>query len=280
MVGITSAGFIRDLEVAFRGCLEDDVSEPSDEEYLRISAYFDGWRKTAKDNLLRIDLKPGDPLLCPVSLLGTIDFGRLETAHTRTLAWLLNPGEAHGFGHRLVFPFLKRVFGNEAGRDPRDIEVESERPVSDLRGVNLGRLDILLRGTWTSLAGTPEKWVVLVEAKIDAEEGELQCERYERAIESSLAADHNALVFLTPVGIEPTTEKIGKWQKMSFLDLACLFRNQLPSLTGAVGYDFLRLYLAGVFRDLYHWSGKAAGHETQNWMLFQEIMSLSKECPA
>src|SRR5262245_41158484 len=61
------------------------------------------WR-THHDELLEQYLRQlpsDDPLFNPVSLFGTIDYGRLEIAHTRALAWLLGDHE-HGFGSKLI----------------------------------------------------------------------------------------------------------------------------------------------------------------------------------
>src|SRR4051812_31434063 len=54
---------------------------------------FQKWRATTTDLVkkLLVKLPDDDPLRCPISLFRTMDYGRLETAHTRTLAWLFDP---------------------------------------------------------------------------------------------------------------------------------------------------------------------------------------------
>jgi hypothetical protein len=48
------------------------------------------WRMSQRQLLqeYRNQLPEDDPLASPISLFGTMDYGRLETAHTRALAWL------------------------------------------------------------------------------------------------------------------------------------------------------------------------------------------------
>ena len=70
-----------------------------------------------------------DPLFGPVSLFGTMDYGRLETAHTRSLAWMLDKRE-HGFGSRLLEALLRYLLkGRRIGHIYVD-DVKSEYPVN------------------------------------------------------------------------------------------------------------------------------------------------------
>jgi len=191
---------------------------------------------------------PGDDPLCsPVSLFGTMDYGRLETAHTRTLAWLLNDRE-HGFGFQLLKSLLlSLVEGRQIVLTHVD-KVESEYLVycgpAFAQG---GRMDILPEGRWEEL-GNEASWRLVIEAKIDAEEGEEQLSLYDAWLEHCPQPAQVLRVFLTPEGRQPKTSS-AEWQVLSFVKLASIFR-RAGGLQDRPGYHFLRYYLTGVLRDV------------------------------
>ena len=56
-------------------------------------------------------------------------------------------------------------------------------------------------------------------------------------------------VFLTADGRLPE-DGADEWKSLSFLKLVQIVRNPYATLTGTAGFDFLRLYLAGVLQDI------------------------------
>lgn len=188
------------------------------------------------------------PLRCPISLFGTLDLGLHETAHTRALAWLLDPGKEHGFENVLLGALLRKVF-DKAALHLSDVTVTSEFRSGESRD----RIDLHLQGSWTDIYqnGAPERWKIILEAKIRAEEGEAQLARYEKQAHK---IDQHKLVFLTTDGRPAETgsdEGKTKWELLSFKELMGLFQNCLPELEGKPGFEFLRLYMAGVLKDIY-----------------------------
>jgi len=193
-------------------------------------------------------LPPSDPLCGRVSLFGTLDWGLRETAHTRALAWFFDPEGDHGFGKVLLAAVLKEVFRLNQAPLLSDCIIQSELPAEDGRD----RLDIRMRGKWL-VSGCQETWSVILEAKIAAEEGAEQCARYESHGRRG-AADNQAFIFLTPNGLRPTTgsnRRRIEWLPLSFVQLAALFREHLHELEGSAGFDFLRLYMTGILKDVY-----------------------------
>lgn len=211
------------------------------------------WRSYTRQNVeaLKSRLPQDDPLFCPISLLATMDYGRLETAHTRALAWLLNPDKEHGFGTKLLEALLSRVDGRPL---PVEVEsVESECLTSQPGTSNVsGRLDVLAKGCWITEGGKRDPWLVLIEAKIDAGEGEDQISRYEQWVESHGANRDVYAVFLTPDGRSPETACLD-WHALKFEELVAVFRTASDQLRDKPGYHFLRFYLAGVLRDVCEW---------------------------
>ncbi|MBI5767423.1 MAG: PD-(D/E)XK nuclease family protein [Verrucomicrobia bacterium] len=244
--------FIRDLDrVHFASESEQRHGRSiSDSDLAELESVLKEIKACALERLRSVgwpDKLPGyDPLLSPISLFGTLDFGRLETAHTRTLAWLMNPNEEHGFGDRLLLAFLRRVFRLASGtRLVGDIRVESETR-DDACG---DRLDIDISGEWRLPNEKVQRWLVIIEAKIDADEGEDQCRRYEEKCRGR-SADERRLVFLTVDGRAPKSGTEELWQGMAFVELMALFRHQLQYLVGTPGFQFLRLYMTGVLKDV------------------------------
>ena len=191
-------------------------------------------------------LPSDDPLLSPVSLFGTMDYGRLETAHTRALAWLLGKRE-HGFGFKLVEALLRRLLEGRRIRVTRVDKLESEYLVNcGPASTDLGRIDVLAEGRWEEL-GNEVTWRLVIEAKIDADEGEEQLSRYDYWLKQYSEPEIHR-VFLTPNGREPRTSS-SQWYALSFVELASVF-GRVPGLQGTPGYHFLRYYLTGVLRDI------------------------------
>lgn len=162
-----------------------------------------------------IELPKDDPLKCPISLFRPRGYGRLETAHTRTLAWLLDDEGEHDFKTTLLAALLSRQCGRECSDGLKVERVESEY-VIDAKS----RLDVLAEGTWED--GNQGSWILVIEAKVDWREGEEQLSKYEEWVRSNAANRKPFLVFLTPDGREPETGS-QEWKALSFLELVRVF---------------------------------------------------------
>lgn len=149
-----------------------------------------------------------------VSFLHVLDQHENEVIHSRVLAWLLNPEKPHGIGGT----FLRRLLGlaatkardsnltyeGDAGRPLRPLEVEVV-PCHDVRVLTEyclsadRRLDVLA----TSLAG---RWMLAIENKVNAGEGQNQTSDYFRQLQECLpSTDYHARlhVYLSPTGRKP-----------------------------------------------------------------------------
>jgi len=217
------------------------------ENLLFLAKGFDKWRQATQHSVrVRIKaLSDDDPLKCPISLFRTMDAGRLEIAHTRTLAWLLDPTREHGFRAALLAAILRHLSGKNCSRGFHVDWVKSEHPI-DGSG-DRGRLDVLAQGAFED--GPRNGWVLVIEAKVDADEGEDQLQKYETWVQSKAGGRELFRVFLTADGHLPETGA-DKWEPLSFLKLVRIFRAAYTGLRRAPGYHFLRFYLAGVLQDV------------------------------
>lgn len=240
-----STAFLLDLKRVYA-----TLPAASDHNLRFLAGRFDQWRRTTQE-LVRTrlaQLDKDDPLRCPISLFRTMDYGRLETAHTRALAWLLDPRGEHGFGTTLLAALLSNLSRSDCAKSLKVERVQSEYAIdsSDMKG----RLDVLAEGTWEN--GKGGGWVLVIEAKVDAWEGEDQLPKYEEWLRSNAMGREIFRVFLTPDGREPETGT-EEWESLSFLELVRIFRAIYSKLRDAPGFHFLRFYLAGVLQDVCHW---------------------------
>ncbi len=173
-------------------------------------------------------------------------FSRLETAHTRVLAWLLDPSQEHGFDDCLLRFLFTKLAEAPVFESLYVEKTHAERPI---RG---GRLDVFLEGTWKT-GGIDKRWVVLIEAKVDAEEGDDQLKKYDSWVHQHYWRGEDIFrLFVTPDKRLPETSD--KWKPVSFVELACVFRRACGELRGQPGYDYLRFYLSGLLRDICNWN--------------------------
>jgi hypothetical protein len=164
-----SQAFLSDLKRTYSAL---PASPIVDFEFLEV--HFEAWHRWAQETLrLQLkDLPADDPLRCPISLFRTMDHGRLETAHTRTLAWLLDPTGEHAFGDKLLAALLLHL-STSAAFDMLTVKrVERELRISNDRADASGRLDVFVEGQWSIGMSAPSPWTLVIEAKIDAGEGE------------------------------------------------------------------------------------------------------------
>ncbi len=240
-----SGAFLADLAKVFESL---PLASDANLEWLAIR--LTEWRNTTAEFVHRhlLDLQLDDPLLCPISLFGTMDYGRLETAHTRTLAWLLDPTKNHDFSDVLLVALLRRLAREDHFDSLRRVHVASERPI-DVPGVN-GRLDVLAEGFW-ECTGKLARWTLVIEAKVDAWEGEAQLDKYDEWLRSHAPDSKVFRVFLTSDGRTSSTGN-EEWEPLSFLELVQIFRPVYFGLQHKAGFNFLKFYLAGVLKDVCH----------------------------
>ncbi len=229
--------------------------EPPDKRprrYLReLAGRFAQGRATAEHRIetLLHSLHQDDPLKSGISLFGTMDVGRLERAHTKTLAWFLHPNREHDFGPVLLGKLLSILqFDLPADVDLTMVEAKAEQCLDTGK-----RLDVFARGRLPSNGAIQKSWYLIIEAKVDAAEGPDQTAEYDEWIKNNLGKSPVLRVFLTVDGRPPESTNEITWKPLSFLQLAFGFRQELENLRDRAGYHFLRHYLTGVLKDIYRW---------------------------
>lgn len=238
------AEFLQDLKIACAHARPAPKCEISMADLNSIAERLHEWRinrQRALKNMLD-NLHKDDPLISKVSLFGTMDYGRLETAHTRTLAWLLDKKE-HGFGHRLLEALLRSLMNDNSLHITDLQEIKSEH------WTNNGRIDVFAKGRWKVQNTSEDKsWVLAIEAKIDANKSDDQLSRYDEWLNSHHSDTELLRVFLTQDARASKTHT-NNWQPLSFSKMAGIFWH-VSGLQDCQGYHFLRYYLTGVLREI------------------------------
>ena len=181
-------------------------------------------RRDAKglDDLLRApELAALDAIAPPFDPLDVLAWTHQERPHTRFLAWLLDPrdphpGGGHGLGaavlHALTVAALARVEALPGAApdvpptpacapDPAKVSVVRERAFGDGVRVSSHAPDILCQ--WRDAGDA--SWVLLVENKVDADEGDGQVRAYLAWAARHHPDAHTLLVYVTPDGRAPTS---------------------------------------------------------------------------
>lgn len=244
--------FVEDLENAYAHARSYSPQQPviSMADLNSLAEDLNTWRHDYQQLLQKYlaKLPSDDPLLGQVSLFGTMDYGRLETAHTRTLAWLLDKKE-HGFDNLLLEALLRHLRKDNQIRLTRVELVASEYMVDfGPARTEAGRIDVLAKGLWKEKGKKEVPWLLVIEAKIDADESEEQLSQYDDWLNRHAQQAEVLRVLLTPDGREPRTNS-AKWQTLKFAELASVFRH-VSGLQDTPGYHFLRYYLTGVLREI------------------------------
>lgn len=149
---------------------------------------------------------------------------RKEVIQSRFLAYLLSPKEYHYQGAKFLNAFLalinfEPIPAEKSGR----IRVSTEHPAGkDSAGEDLGRMDIVIDYR-------PE-WLIVIENKIDAGEGDQQLPRYQKWLEKQDKVRQKPLIFLTPTGHEAVSAERESYKTLSYLAIAKKFEELLPQI--------------------------------------------------
>jgi hypothetical protein len=211
--------------------------------HVQLSRVFDQLRSdsSARLNKYLDDLDGDDPIRLSVTAFGMIDYGRLETAYTRALKWLLTPSGSHGFGNSVLDEVLSLYIGEGLAKKFALPRVDCERRIN-LKRSRVGRVDVWIEGK----IGTKSA-LVIVEAKIDSVPSQDQLDRYKNSIEQ-LNFERKFYVIMAP-GVP----KVREWKFVSFSKLARAIWRGVSTKNDAPGYHFARYYVAGLLTDVLHW---------------------------
>jgi hypothetical protein len=195
-----------------------------------------------------------------------------ERPHTRFLAWLLDPaphrpGGGHGLGTAVLRGLVARAIRSidalpgvepaaiprhPAPIDPAGVSVLREAPFGD--GVRVSARAPDIRCVWRDPDGTP--WVVVIENKIDAGEGDGQIRDYLAWAAREHPGARRLLLYVTPDGRDPDSPAQGElvvpltWSDVADAALDAIGRVPPPADAAARAFatsvlDALRMRFGG-----------------------------------
>lgn len=142
-------------------------------------------------------------------LLGVLGLERDELTHSRMIAWLLDPCARHGLGIRVLGGIL------ELFQRPSDASLEQVRITREVSLLD-SRLDIVVKAP---------RFHLVIENKIDAQEGAEQCATYSKHLPDALC------ILLSPDGRQSNTEST--FRPLRYAQLAAILRRALSETTNA-----------------------------------------------
>jgi len=171
---------------------------------------------------------------------GVLGLQRAEIRHSAMIAWLLDPCAKHRFGSRFLRAFLRDTFPDVPLEPLEDAQIRCEVARGECRA------DIVI--VLPSCGVT-----IIVENKVDAVEGERQCD----ILFECFGKDEGArFLFLTPSGTAPTTatgEAKDAFKSLGYAAvrtmLETVLRETQPSLDGGPGRSLAEDYLRTLKRE-------------------------------
>lgn len=143
------------------------------------------------------------------NIFETLSIVRTEIRHSNVLAWFLNPNETHGLNDYFLKEFIKLVYRNNTSLykdfQLEDIFLWNYENVEVFREKKL--IDILI-------VENINKFVIVIENKIDSKEHGKQLNNYQKFIEEEYSDYKKMYVYLTKTGEEPSDSSL--WGTFSY----------------------------------------------------------------
>ena len=167
----------------------------------------------------------------PADFFGIVGLSRSEVHHSAMIAWLLDPTGRHGLGVSFLSAVVESLFVPDSGRGLRVQKVACEVARGDTRA------DIIV---WA------DGMTLVIENKVDAEEGFRQCDR----LYDKFASEPGPLfLFLSPTGRRPETatgDAAESFRALSYRTLIKLIEDSIPqaSQQKSDGLNLVENYLS------------------------------------
>lgn len=179
------------------------------------------------------------------NIFDATDMRRREIKHTKFLAFLLDPMKPHGMGSKFIRAFLADIANNGdiplLDMDLSSIEVKPEHKLKKEDNSPGGTIDILIRVRLRSNSNDP--YIIAIENKLDAREGDNQLANYETAINNHYKNNNKLFIYLTDGSEEEISSE--NWREATYQN------NVLPILEKIIQSDddATSGYLLSIIKD-------------------------------
>jgi len=218
---------------------ENSVLDELDQAIIKI-------RENAEQTVkIEREKNPNNPLLYPFSLFQPMNRERDEVHYTKTLAWLMNKNNPHGFKSEILKEIMLSFRFTDENLDKYRVEAE----VWDNEQKN--RLDIAVMDG--------DQIIVAIEAKIDSEEGKKISKRensetfqliaYDKWLDKHHLNCKTRIFLVVDEDIETSSKNWRKfsWKNVALTLLRFLEKNELPDPE----YHYLSFFVTSIIRDIY-----------------------------
>ena len=174
-----------------------------------------------------------------------MDWTRQELRHSAFIRWIFDPSESHGLGAYPLRTFLKYVVsrGITGPEAPTVFDVDSWDLTRTTAATEWERIDFFL-------LNDAERFLVLVENKVDTGEHSNQLARYADRVIKQFPAYKKCLVYLTPEGDQPSDERYIAASHRAIVDLLDLICERRGNQTSEDVVEFIRGYSEMVRRHI------------------------------
>lgn len=179
------------------------------------------------------------------NIFDATDMVRREIKHTKFLAFLLDPKKPHGMGSKFIRAFLADIANDGdiplLDMDLSSIEVKPEHKLKKKEDSSGGTIDILIQVRLRSNSKTP--YIIAIENKLDAREGNNQLANYEATINTHHKNNNKLFIYLTDGSKEEISSKT--WREITYQN------NVLPILEKIIQSDDETTpdYLLSIIKD-------------------------------
>lgn len=145
-----------------------------------------------------------------------LGISRAEIRHSNFLGWLLNPNSSHSIGSNFLIRFLRDVVILQ----PNYQNEKNKFSIFDINTLNLNNIEIRREWRNIDLLIVFDDLVVCIENKVDSKDHSNQLKRYREIVEKNFPNARRLFVYLTPTGLEPTSEEdIGYYTIYSYKEI-------------------------------------------------------------
>lgn len=195
-----------------------------------------------------VELSQLEAKLAQFNLFRILKADRHELRHSNMLGWLFDPAGSHGLADTFLRRWLMQVM---LGADGGEAAAPTISPVwidtAEFQSVRVQRewnnLDVLITFDARTLDGVGQ-WVVAIENKVDAQQGEQQLERYRKIVEASFPeAAGRFYVFLTKSAESPNDPG---WLTSTYADVLQALERCVAEREDSIGSEplfLIRQYL-------------------------------------
>ena len=191
------------------------------------------------------DLERLEAILDDFNPFTALRWTRQELRHSAFLRWLMDPRESHRLGPYFLKAVLKLIADrSDSGPTvPSIVEVDSWAHDSTLVETEWRKIDILVRDD-------RQKFVAVIENKVDSSEGPEQLKRYRELVAKTFPGYHTLFGYLTVNGDDPSD---GAYGAISYQEIATLIdvavERRGDQISPAVA-DFLGHYVTMLRRHI------------------------------